>query len=461
MALATATPTALSNAAGDLFEDVLGAWAPDVAAWADIETLLSDPGNVGSYAALPITVPGVGGASFVARMLHPALHARMHATVAPLRDTVDAALAKTVFGYRRGAEKGHRYADDWRAFSQFVAERADSSSHLLLTDVKSFFGSTPWTTVERCLRSFIGVEVPALSDLGQTMHSVGVTTLPTGYSDARFLANIVLAVAESGVGTTYARWVDDYRFFVDGQAEAQAVLAALDQGLYKVGLRRNLDKTRLLLSHDAVERHHRTLASVYHPERDPDEVVAARLHSVLETALLDPIANRRQLRFVLPRLAAEHDSIAVHSALNLLEHAPWEAPRLTAYLAEFATHEEVGLGANASLRAAALAGDSWLVSRLVPLVIRSTVEPATLRLLHAAMPALRGTPAWGLALRLLSLHGCGSEFITDDAEDGRAVVAAARDLQTPIPSRIARAEGPLVRATDHRPAPLPRVDTLL
>lgn len=464
--LATPSPiTASSAATADLQEDVLGAWAPDPAGWADLVAYEEHARPSASYVAQRLDVPRPNGSTSGVRVLHPAWHVALHHAVAALRDDIDAALSPGVFGYRRGADQGHRYADDWRAFCAYVTEAADSYPHFVLSDVRAFFQETPWATVIRCLPEETSrAAASRLKRVCAGLDQGDVTRLPTGYSDARLLGNAVLAAADNNLPVPFARWVDDYRLFATSAHQADAALHALDQGLERLGLRRGAEKTRILPSHDAVERHHATLASVYHPERDNPAVVAQRLHEVFERACADPVARRRDLRFSLPRLAEQHDDVAVPFALGALDALPWEAPRLARYLSAFISRPEVGRAIDDALVRALNRGDAWLVCRLAPLAAERRAGKEVAQALVRNHDRFVGTPAWGLIVRVLALRGCAAPIrrsLAGPVADARAVIAAARDLEISIPRWLARAEPALAAALAESPAPVPSAETLL
>lgn len=457
---APASPTL----ADDLREDLLATWSPDVAAGIDLPHY-GAPSPATSFVAQRLAVPRPNGSLSEVRILHPAWHAALHAAVLPLRAPADWVLPDGVFGYRAGALAGRRYADDWRRFCQCVSEAAQAGGLIVVSDVKAFFASTRWPLVLESTSPLLDeFGIAALSSVAQALSSANVPCLPTGYSDARLLANLVLARAEAHLDVPFARWVDDYRLFVESPDEAAAALRALDAGLATVGLQRNTDKTEVMAAEQAVERHHETLASVYHPERDPHEVVSSRLRALLDDARNDPVGQRRQLRFVLPRLAEQHDDIAVPFALEGLTALPWEAPRLVAYLSAFVEDLDLARPVNAALLGAVNERDAWLVSRLAPIAARTGLAEHAARALEDTLDAFLGTPAWGLGLRLLALGGRSAAIrsaLTSCNGDARAVIVAARDLGLRLPHRLYDDEPILAELLADDRAPALTVDSLL
>jgi hypothetical protein len=451
--------------AADLREDILGGWAPDVAAGVDYEAYEAGGDRVASYVAFRLDVPRPGGHVSRVRILHPVWHMALHRAVVPLREYADRILSPGVFGYRFGALAERRYADDWRAFCDFVTRQADEHALIVVSDVKAFFASTSWS-MALAATEVIGDRhvTQSLANVAAALERGAVTRLPTGYSDARLLANYVLAAAEAGFAFPFARWVDDYRLFVDDQEQARAAVASMDRGLSALRLSRNVAKTSVLPSNEALEKHHQTLASVYHPERDSTEVIAERLRDVFELAASDPVGHRRQLRFVLPRLGDQGDDIAVRFALEGLADLPWEAPRLVGYLARFVETHDLVVDVNALVADAARDGDAWRMSRLAPLAAKVRISRQTARALETGHRAFVGTPAWGLVLRLLALAGQTTvvrRVIDGPTPDARAAIVAARDVDLPLPGRLRRAEPALASVVDDGVAPPLPTDSLL
>jgi hypothetical protein len=456
------------EAVADLREDRLTAWTPDVAGDADLPHL-ADTESLGSSSPHEhelswIEVPTPQGGQMRVPVLHPALLLALHHATAGLRGEADAILEDGVLGYRYGARSGWHYAPAWRAFSDCVADLAATHAWVVFTDVSSFFACTSWEQVLAAVGRLEGETAGRdLEPVAQRFRRAGQDTLPSGYADARFLANLVLAWADREVGAPFVRWVDDYRLFADSETEARRALDRLHRVMREIGLRPNESKTRVLPGAVAAAENENTLASVYHPERDSRETVRANLTRVLERAAKDPVAKRRELRFALARLAREQDPSGVRWALDELEEIPWEAPRLVSYLSVFAAGE-VADAADGILAAAARERDAWLIARLAPLVWLTGVAERSASPLANALPALDGTPAWGLALRVLARAGrraAVQNAIHSQVADGRGALAALADLGCKPPQWLSRAEPGLAAALGEGPLPGPPVMSLL
>ena len=150
-------------------------------------------------------------------------------------------------------------------------------------------------------------------------------------------------------------------------------------------------------------------------------------------------------------------------ALDGLEQIPWEAPRLVSYLSVFADRE-VADGADAILARAAHRQDAWLIARLAPLVWLTGLAERSAGPLVEVLPVLDGTPAWGLALRVLARAGQRRAVqcaVRGQVADARGALAALTDLGCEPPRWLCRAEPGLAAALDEGPLPGPPVMSLL
>jgi hypothetical protein len=453
-----------SLALADLSEDRLTAWAPDVAGDADLPWLANSATTPRTSDVTPLEVPTVGGGAMSVPVLHPSLLVALHVASGPIRARADELLGAGVIGYRHGANAGWHYAPAWRAFSNGIAELGSSHQWVAFTDVSSFFARTSWDHVLQIVADLAGIDARSeLAPVADRFKAAGQTTLPSGYADARFLANLVLANADKQIGVPYLRWVDDYRLFADSEREARAALARLHDAMRRAGFEPNESKTRILPGAQAASEHRNALASVYHPERDSSETVRANLQRVLARAVQDPVARRRDLRFALSRMRREQDPAAVGWALQALQELPWEAPRLVSYLAAF-DDRSVSASADEILAAAVQRADVWLIVRLIPLVWQIGTSDRSVPALISSLNQLEGTAAWGLALRLLA--NAGAEHVVRDAvhpgvNDARGAAAALQELGHELPEWLCMAEPALACAVREGPLPAPRVESLL
>jgi hypothetical protein len=448
----------------DLGEDIRAAWVPDVAGGADFPAFLSGalPGHGPLFQRLE--VPKADGGSMKIRVLHPGWHAALHRSVSGLKDKIDAALHPGVFGYRRGADSTTDYSSEWLAFSSHTAEKSQAAKWVVLADVASFFPSLSWIRVAEALAEIDAGATGPLLEVAAEMERGGLDYLPSGYADARLLANAVLNLVDQRIDIPIARWVDDYRLFIPPDVDPTSALDALRGALADIGLSLNEDKTEIVPGARGEEVSKSALTSVYHPERDPPARVRKNLHRLFYESLEDPVLNRRTVRFFLPRLAREEDDVALSFAFHGLTAFPWEAPRLVDYIAAFARRPEVVFLINAHLAAAAEEGNAWLVSRLGVLACNMEISSQTSSALLEGLEELEETPAWGVALRVLSLaENPYVSVIADrpDSPDPRAAMVALRDLNLPLPDHLREAEPVLASALAFAPASRPGTETIL
>jgi len=449
-------PEAPPTAADDLQEDILGTWSPDVAGWVDLAHY-GDDAPQASYVAQSLLVPRPKGTPSDARILHPAWHVALHQATLPLRNIADQVLSPGVFGYRLGASAGQRYIDNWQLFCQFVKEQTEEYPYMVISDIRAFFPSTPWPKVLDAVRPLLGSQdLTRLEEVIAPLEAGGLSCLPTGYGDARLLANIVLSQVDSRLKVPFARWVDDYRLFARDLVQAQAALDSLDEALSSVGLTLNREKTRIQRSDEASEQHYQALGSAYQPETDSEDEIAEKLHKVFSEASANPITQRRQLRFVLRRLAKQEDDIAIPFVLENLTKLPWEAPRMVGYLAALAETHDLSAQANHLALQAARDGNPWMLCRLAPLMTQVELSDETAKALEGAHPSLPGTPAWGLTLRALALSGYPQmtlDALRERSGDARAIITSARDLDILLPEWLREAEPVLASVLADETAP--------
>lgn len=446
-------------------EDIRTAWVPDVAGDIDTEALLSTAPSVGTLGgAETLRVPRPSSPPLLATLLDASARGELHRAVETLRDRVDAQLAPGVCGYRRGAEQGFAYSLEHRRFQDLSDGAAADAGWVAFADVRAFFEHCTWDLVLNAVRRIApATDLEPLARFAEAARASGVQSLPAGYADSRMLANAVLASVDTALDLPFVRWVDDYRIFAPTRHEAEQALARLEEALHGCGLVLNEAKVRFVPAAEFGGLRGMPLESVYHPDVEPAVQVRSALRSVFLRAVQESPVNRRQLRFVLPRMAAQGDDFALDFALRCADAMPWEAPRLAGYLAAFASRPRVGEAVEERLLAAATERP-WQAARFAALAshtgIHSNVDAVASLAARADSRAL-----WGLLLRALSLSGhrgvvaelTGSTMVLDP----RAALVARRDVDLPggaFEDLVAPATADALREC---PAPRPVVDTLL
>jgi hypothetical protein len=457
-------PAAVERTCLELREDWLTGWAADSAGLYDVDGYVR--GGV-SHTDRPLqwlTVPRPGGSPMRVPVLHPYFHVRLHRLGAKVRETIDNALLSGVIGYRRGCDPESPYAKRWQDFSAATRDHARLAGHVVFADVSHFFHSANWECAVKALDG-LGqhAEADELADIARSLSVAGLSWLPPGYGDARMLANLVLDPIDRSLNVPFVRWVDDYRLFVPYGDATDGIVDSLASELRAHGFALNRLKLRCLSAGDAMREIGNALASAYHPERDPHEVVLAGLRQLFERAIANPVEERTTLRFVLARLQREKDDYAVDFALTALTGLPWEAPRLVAYLSAFSDAPRVRKGVESALCAAVKARNPWLAARLAPLAAQIGISRTTALMISSEHAAFRGSPAWGLLLRVASSNGYADALgaAKRDPADARAVLACMRDLDEAIPDDLAEKEPILAVKLAGAPAPLPTSESLL
>jgi hypothetical protein len=448
----------------DLREDVSAAWVADVAGNVDLPVYLRDGGAGGGPPFQILDIPKADGSRMRIHVLHPGRHAALHRAVDDIRIAIDESLGPGVFGYRRGADRSASYSQEWLAFNDLTAQLSRDAEWVVLADVSSFFSSLSWVRVAEAVTEIDSGAPKSLLKLAADFQQSGLEYLPSGYGDARLLANAVLGLVDKRLEVPITRWVDDYRLFVPAASDPGEELDALQLGLRGIGLELNHAKTQVVPAERGVEVSRNSLTSVYHPDRDPPEQVRHHLHKVFYRALEDPKEHRREIRFLLPRLAEQGDDVALSFAFHGLNAFPWEAPRLIRYIATFADRQEVHFLVNAHLAAAARSADAWMVARLGALGCRMPLSDFAAEALARNLERLIGSPAWGLGLRALAVAGRreAAEIATAaNCPDPRSALVSLRDLGLPAPKVLRDEEPVLASILDAGPAPLPPIDTIL
>ncbi|HEY7933584.1 MAG TPA: RNA-directed DNA polymerase [Solirubrobacteraceae bacterium] len=452
----------------DLGADRMAAWVPDVAGDVDMAHLISAVSSGREPELMGLVVPRPDGGSMTVPVLHPAVIVQLHRAVLPLRKLTDRMLAPGVVSYRRGADRHWNFSPAWRSFTDKTAQLACRSQWVVFTDVASFFDCTPWSQVLRCGAGILDRhELAPLRELAERLSAAGLAHLPSGYSDARLLGNLVLGHAERGLTLEFLRWVDDYRLFAHSERQAHEALACLSEGLSVFDLKLNLSKTRIVPGYEAAVEVRDSFVAIFNSEVDSSRVIHEKLIGAFRRAAADPVERRRELRYSLAVLTREHEPAFIDWAFASLWEIPWEAPRLVSYLASVSNDPRVASGVDRALGKAAQIADPWRVCRLAPLAMHTGAEMlsnSTLSALLEALPRLAGSPAWGLALRTLSRarhREVVERVLADQVVDVRAALVALRDLDLALPASLCALEPALAEALRYVPAPLPPVRSML
>ena len=446
----------------DLREDLDTRWVPDVLADADLVGQLQRPRLDQDDVAM-IQVPKPSHGSRAVPMLSGSAMSFMRQAIRPVRSIAEAVLQPTVCGYRNGASGDVSYSDEYRRFREMSAALADDHLYISTADITNFFDSVDHSRVRTALVGTLGDIWQSVDHFLEKIASLGVKGLPAGYGDSRMLANLILAEADKGIGVPFVRWVDDYRIFTNSPSEADAAIRRLAISLAPLGLHLNQSKSKTMTTREFLHRHlGKSLDSVYHPQDEPGPSVQANLRSVFLAAMAE--SDRRRLRFVLPRMAAQRDNFAVTFSLDALRQATVDAPRIVAYLANFLDDERV-CGSISDIMLHEIAEEDWTLSRLTPLLVRVPLSSSVIDRAFNKVMSTDSPIVWGLMLRVLSAHrrtDLTLDALSSQILDPRAAVAACFDIDIPVPDVLEHRAGPTVQSLAKiGAAPLPRVQSLL
>lgn len=159
-----------------------------------------------------------------------------------------------VYSYRFVApdSRGRIFDPDlgWRAFTERTATLATQHGHVVVCDIADFYPRVSVSMIQAALRS---MEVPGglIERLGKVLIRLDVDRygLPVGGPASRLLAEALLAAVDQGLaqaGLLHCRFVDDIRLFARSAQEAHAHLARLSGLLAGYGLSLQKSKTRIV-----------------------------------------------------------------------------------------------------------------------------------------------------------------------------------------------------------------------
>ena len=450
-----------------LAEDLRTTWVPDVLGNVDVELLLNTAPAAGTLGDVEqFEVPRPDSSPLLATALSHHGHGLIHRSVDAVRGAIDARLAPGVCGYRRGAEEGFSYSTENRRFQELTESEAADAAYVVFADVRTFFANCTWSVVLDQLEQLVPeADLDEVRHLSKSAAASGVHTLPAGYADARLLANAVLAAADDAIGLPFARWVDDYRIFAPGRREAELTLERLQAALGQSGHTLNGAKISIVPAAEVGTLRGLPLESVYHPDTESPDHVRAALRTIFLHAVQNHPPGRRELRFTLPRLAEQHDDIALDWVLSCLDSMPWEAPRFAVYLHAFGDRPVVRSAVERALLTAVRDETSpWLAIRLAALACHTGVSDGAEKLAATARRT-RSVRLWGLLLRGLALSGhkdlVASLTTCSTIPDARAALAARRDVDLPTGHLEDSLPAATLPALGDGVAPLPMIDSIL
>ncbi|MGE0621621.1 MAG: RNA-directed DNA polymerase [Pseudomonadales bacterium] len=167
----------------------------------------------------------------------------------------------TVYSYRLAldATRGTLFDSSigWQAFNEKSVSLAETSSHVLVTDIADFYSRIYHHRLENALKKIEGANPEVVRRIVILVSSIaGVVSygLPVGGPAARLLSELLLNRVDRLLlagGIQFIRFVDDYRIFATDEEHAYRSLVSLSDFLLRnEGLTLNRSKTRILTRHD-------------------------------------------------------------------------------------------------------------------------------------------------------------------------------------------------------------------
>jgi hypothetical protein len=442
----------------DLEEDRATLWLPDALGEGDLLPSLASP----ALASLPsaLVVPRASLDSRIVLPLDFRALGYLHSATRQIAHAAEARLLPTVCGYRTGATAGESYRTEVQRFSEITNAFASTYEYIVVADVFRFFEQIDLVVFAEILQNWDPVNADSVMAALRFWESAGFRGLPPGYADMRLLANLFLHAVDEHIDVPFTRYVDDFRLFASTQSEGEEVLDRVGVALSKVGLSLNLSKSSVVPTSEYLSHGSRPLTSVFHPDKETAEQTSWALREVFLGAVAMDRINRRDLRFVLPRLRAVGDDFAVSYCQAALRSSPWEAPRMIDYLSRFLERDEVRSWFNELAVESVDTLDHWMLGRVSPALCRYQLDSVVSERLVEYVEKQPTSPSWGLALRALarSRHPAVVELASTHAHDARASIAALLDVGVCIPQAM-RSSAPTSPVDSAYPPP--RADSLL
>lgn len=144
-----------------------------------------------------------------------------------------------------------------REFGAALRRLASEHRALVFADVAACYPSIAAEQVRGALEALGCSTAEEIEAFLHRTAASGIPGLPVGPDPSAVLANAVLAHVDRalvGRGLRHLRWVDDVVIGIGSPDETGAVLDHLDEALRAIGLRRNVQKTRVVLDAGALVR---------------------------------------------------------------------------------------------------------------------------------------------------------------------------------------------------------------
>lgn len=408
--------------------------------WPDIASLLDLPNSKAEVSKLRLSVsrlrrggarpafveavPKADGLTRPGHYLWPAERVYYQGLVDTVLHLIDKRMGGTgnVFGYRAlngplSAAPFGRPLGRWKAFRQYLKAAARSGRYdaVVKTDIASFFERIQHPRLESQLRA-LGVTSSVAVEIRQLLTRLvdGQMGLPQGSDPSSVLASAYLEPVDAYMlrkGYTFYRYVDDIYIFAANEAEARRGLRELEGQLRQLQLQLQSGKTEIIVGPSAIkakvidaDSDVASTAFVY--RRAPRGLGLARVKKKWRSVSRRKPFPPRIGKYLLRRLAANRDPLALDWCLRNLGVLDWLTRELGPYLSLFAHKPTVQRRLVAHLRSPLNDSPAEESSILRVLLSASRIDRAALDLARAIYSDKnRSVPIRQWACVLLGRHG--------------------------------------------------------
>lgn len=165
--------------------------------------------------------------------------------------------AQKVFSYRfraTGSDSSLFAQDGWSEFQEATRSQAESHNYVVTVDISDFYARIYHHRLENALRAVdrFGTKTKQIMSILTSVSGGTSYGLPVGGQAARILAELVLnrvdhLIAADRMMSSFCRYADDYRFFVDDLQDAYKAVGVLSEKLLRNdGLTLQKSKTRIM-----------------------------------------------------------------------------------------------------------------------------------------------------------------------------------------------------------------------
>lgn len=299
---------------------------------------------------------------------------KIHAALMWSQDVVDFA-----YRFQRSAQRRDWLRNQYEGWKRWRTKSLDAldagATHVVFADIAGFYEHIDLALLASELRR-VGVDDEVVSSLSRSLNrwaQIRGRGLPQGTNASDVLAKLYISSLDEALlkeGFFHFRYVDDLRIFCGSRVEAQRAMIRLAQLLRQKGLSLQSAKSQILeepaarekilgiepVIRDVAQRFVEFvigkfgIPADYIPVFDADQILSSELDEVPVVVVREAYANRlldpelfdpSLFRFILNRLAAAHDKLAVRDSVSFLRSYPEEATAVLDYLTAVGAYDEV------------------------------------------------------------------------------------------------------------------------